>query len=370
VQALGIANAETGIEYEPGLNETYEFYVRGGPQMSKVNIWTRGALSKYIKPSIETVTLGPGEVRHFDVTVDIPEKPEIYGLITNEVVATEMPPEAEVGVGAFVEVSAYIRIYIPYPWKYLELSFPVPNVAISQPVPFKITIYSRGELNVTARGIVNVTDSEGKNMAILHTDDKFVEAKKTETMEAVWNTTGIDAGRYYAGAAVEYGGEKPATANTEFKIGDLIIKIQNISHKDDIKPDEIVRFEIDLESYWNEEIKNVYVNLFAYDENGGAVGTSKSETIDIATWVSRKVLTYWDTTNLKEGEYDIKFVVNYAGKTAEKNIRVEIKLPPPPPLPPPPEFPYATLLILLAVAAIILAVAVYIKRGKRNKNKR
>ncbi len=355
--AIGIAPGRIIINFVPGFNKTYRFYVRGGTAGIPINISCRGDLCEYIKPSIdEQILLNPGEIRWFSVTVELPEEIEKPGKHECKLIAAEVVPgEPGTGVAAYSAVGAQIWIYVPYPGKYLEARLSAPNVGLSEPVPFTISLTSRGLENVTASGVIKVADVEGKNLATLYTNQKLIESRTSDSMEAVWDTAGMPPGKYYATATVEYGSEKPATAATEFKIGDILIKIINITYQDDIYPGDIVKFELDLDSYWNQKISDAYVTLEAMKDGKGA-GSSKSETFDMDAWKSGRIPIFWDTGDLEADKYEAKFTVHYLERTTEKTIEVEIK---------PPPNPYLLLIIIAPILAAIAAIAVYLKKRKK-----
>jgi len=370
VSAVGIGPGKATIDFEPGLNISLGFYVRSTMTTDMpVKVFIENCalegynISQYFQPSISEVVLAPGEVRRFDVRVSLPQKIERPGTYTCILTAMEAPENAAdtgegTGIGAYTGVGAMIYVRVPYPGRYLDIWFGVQNVNISDPVRFKIDLANRGLENVTASGNIKVTDDLGRNLATLSTNEKFIESQQSDYLQAVWDTTGIPPGRYRAFATVEYGGEKPATAGTDFKIGDILVRIINITYPDEINPDDIVRFEITLDSYWNEKIENIYVDMKAY-KDGELVRDSRSETFEIDAWQSKKSAIFLDTDGFKEGEYTANFTVNYNGRTSEDSISFDVKQP---------QNPFIIWLIVAAVALAIAVVAIVIvKRRKKEK---
>jgi hypothetical protein len=359
VQAIGISPPGIGINFEPGFNETYKYYVRAGSN-GNIRIWVRGELAEYIKPSVENLTLNPGEVRWFDVTVELPQELERPGRHTSSIVATESAPPTSTGVGSIAEVSSHFHVEVAYPGKYLEVRLHAQNVNLGKPVIFAVSLTSRGEENVTASSIIKVFNLEGNNLATLYTSEELIESKKSGSLEAEWDTSGIPPGLYFANTSVEYGADEPVTASTSFKIGDVLIKIINVSYQDDIQPGDIVKFDVELDSYWNEKITDAFITLGVL-KDGEEVGSSTSETFDIAAWRKKVVRIFWDTEDLEEGEYHARFTVNYLEKTTEKTIEVEIK---PTPNPLIDLIPYIIAAVLIAIIAVI---AIYARRRRKGK---
>jgi hypothetical protein len=354
VSAIGIAPSLVRIDYEPGFNDTYRYYVRAGPHDSLVNITSRVNikcdLRKFIKPSITEASLRKNEIRYFNVDVQLPEEPPRPGLHECGVVAEEMASGAGGGgVSAYAAVMGLIYIYVPYPDKYIEARLGAPNVNLGDPVEFTLSLVSRGLKNVTASSVIKVTDSEGKNLATLYTDEMFVESRKSASTKATWDTTGFPAGRYSAEATVEYGGESPVIAGTQFKIGEMLIKVTNLTYPEHIYTNDIVKIELELDSYWNSKITGAYIALEVYDTEGIRMGNPKSETFDIDAWDKKTIPVFWDTSGLEEGTYELRFTVNYEGRTTEKSISLEIETVP----------DYSMIILLLAAVAILFVAIIY-----------
>jgi hypothetical protein len=357
VSAIGISPGMLKIDFEPWLNKTHTYYVRGGGLPIEVYTNpTKCILSEYIKPSISYVELSPGEIRYFSVEINLPGKIEEPGLHKCEIIASEVKQEDLPGVSALSGVGASIYIYVPYPYKYLQAVLHAANVNMSKPVPFNIELKSRGIENVTASATITIYDINGKSVATLYTSPVFVESQKTGELSAVWDTTGMPPGRYLAKAVVEYGGEEPALPETEFKIGDILLRILNITYSEGAKPGDIVRFNVDIDSYWNSKIEGAYIDLSVKKE-GNQLSTTRSESFDIDAWSERIVTVYWDTSGLDEGEYELEFLVKYEGRTTAKSINIELRYP----------FNEYIIFILIAVAVAIAVTVIYLKKKRKKR---
>jgi hypothetical protein len=314
--------------------------------------------SQYIKPTIGEIVLAAQEQRYFYVYIDIPEgispRP---GLHECGVMAAEIPPEGEPGIAAYSGVFTQIWIRVPYPQKYIEARLSASNVNISEPVKFYIQLTSRGLENVTASGFITVKDLTGKDVAAIYAGSVFVESLGSATLEAEWDTSGASPGRYFATATVEYGADRPVLSEDEFKIGDMLIKITNVTHPEAVPPGEIAKIELELDSYWNDRLDDVYVSLDAMKGGVSAGGSRRSESFDIEAWASKKVPVFWETENLEEGVYDVKLTVHYSGRTTETSVEIEIRQP----------LDVYLLILALVLAAAIIALSAYLYRRKKRR---
>jgi hypothetical protein len=357
--AIGISPGRIEMDFSPGKNMTYDVYIIGGSYSSiAVSSKPTGGcgLSEYIVPERTEFSLDPGEKAYFTVTVSLPAEYPRPGLHDCGIVAEETPQEGYSGISAFSAVQMQVWIRVPYPERYLEGKLSVQNVNLSDTAHFTLNLGSVGLKDVTASAMITVKDSDGRVVATIRTESVFIKSMENGVIEASWDTTGMPAGRYYAEALVDYGAERPLTIGSEFKIGDILVKIINVTYPSDIFPDGIVRLDVLVDSFWNDRIEGAYITLDV-TKGGLSVGqTRRSESFDLAPWESRLVPVYWDTSALSEGSYDAVFSVHYAGREERGAVALEIKQR---------QNPY--LWLLIAILAIAAAVAYLVLRKKHRK---
>jgi len=359
VHAIAISPSIIDINFEPNFKQTYQFYVREDPGID-INVSVTGDLAEYITTSITEPSFRVDRIRYFSVTVELPEEIEVPGLHKCYIHADEIPPLGESGstVAAYSGVKTPINIWVPYPEKYIEARLTVPNVNVSEPVRMQISLISRGLSDTTAYGVIRIRDLGEKNIATLYTDSKLVKSMQKESLEAIWDTSGVPPGRYSATAEVEYGGKSPAISGTQFKIGDLLVKITNITYPEEIRPDRIHKLEVEVDSYWNMEIKDIYIQLSLSDDKS-VLSSSKSETFDLDAWGRKTIPVFLDTTGIKEGEYDLTATVYYEGRTTEESVKIEIKEP---------SYLYILIIILVAIIVVVM-LALFLLRKRKEKKK-
>ncbi len=105
--------------------------------------------------------------------------------------------------------------------------------------------------------------------------------------------------------------------STKFKVGAELIKITGISVPD-IEPGGVARFKVNVESFWAEEIPNVFaeVNVLNADEGG-----ARSESKTVEAWGTQDFMVFWDSEKNPPGDYDVEVSVHFLGKkTTEKTV--------------------------------------------------
>ena len=355
--ALGISPPRITIDFKPGFNSTYIYYVRGEDREMPVGRLIRCDLEQYITTDLpqETV-LRAGEVRFFNLSVNLPQRIETPGVHYCRITIYQMPQQGGSGMGAYAGITGQIWITVPYPAKYLVASLQATDVNLTNPVEFTLTLRSMGLENVTARSSLDIIDEFGRSIQKIDMGEAYIPTMAMEHVPAVWHHSGLPPGRYSARATVEYGGDEPSSASTDFKIGDILLRIGNITYPGIYSGDRVVKFQADVESLWNEDIDDAFLTLFV-SKDGQTLFEGKSENFLIGAWANVTVPVFWDISGLEEGAYLANFTVYYSGRSSQKAILVEIS---------PPPNDYLMYLIIAAIAAAAL-IALYLVRKRRRR---
>jgi hypothetical protein len=355
--AWGVSPGRIERFFSPNLTETFDIAVYNTEsRYIGIDVGLDGDLAQYFEIIDDRkFTLGPGERRNLRLRMSLPAELHEPGLHDTRLRVVERLPEDVTGISTTVAYSIQLWISVPYPGKYLTAQMlPVSNVDIGEPVNFKMTLKSYGTEDVTASATIDIINPADEKLTTLHTGETLVEAKGTATLTSRLNTAGYEAGKYRAWGTVEYGGDKPATPSISFNVGDILIKILNVTY-DRIEPDTISKLNVIIESYWNDRIEDVYISLLV-QKDGVTAAEGTSESFGINPWKVKTVPVYLDTHGLEDGIYQLNVTVHYSGKETEKTIEVEIRS----------QSWLLYILIIIIIAAIIAAaIALYWYKVKK-----
>lgn len=358
VSALGISPSRTILDFEPGLERTFQFYALN-TQNTELNleVYVTGALSEYVTTSTDSLHLSPAEsMKGFTVSIKLPQDLEKPGIHDTRIGIVESLPggkEAGTSVAARVGVESQLWIRVPYPGIYAEINLETEDVAVGEDAEFTIGIHNRGTDPITAQGTVKIYD--GENMvASLNAGSVFLESKESDNLKVVWSTEGFDTGVYRAVATVKYDGESRETEKT-FKIGALTVDLAEL-HRKNVFPGEIAKMLLEVKSFWNEPITGVYAELETL-EGDNVLDKSKSETFDLDPWEARNVTIYVDTEGFDIGEYSGRVTLHYAGQEAVKTFQDRLEV----------SVSYDIYIYLAAAVIIVLAAAVVFRKKKTLK---
>ncbi len=360
VYSVSISPSSIIIQFEPKYKNTYTFTVGDA---NYIEIYKKGDLTEYVTIN-QTLFRGVGE---FTVTIALPDKIEKPGKNRIIIGAMEVPAGGGT-VTAVTAIQTPIDVYVPYPGKYIEAGFDAPNVNINEVANFNVFVNNLGTDDLeTVHTIVEVFDSANAKIGILQSEKVRIATKASLSFVLPFNTTGFKPGPYKAKATLFYDGDKK-NFDKSFKIGDLYIAIK--SFPDSIFNGTINKFEIEIESGWNNKIENIYATIDIKRRDGiSVIEGLKTPSIDMNPWENKKIAVYIDTKGLYAGEYIITVTLHYKDKTTiseQKLMILEQEILSPKGF----QFNSLTVVLISIVILLIIANAVWIIRTiKKRKNK-
>ena len=372
VSALGIIPAIVEEEFSPGLEKTIIYNVMEKDSNKEIKIYAEGELAQYVSFDKQKL-IGGGE---FSATLKLPEEIKKFGrqrifIVAEEVI--EQDEEVVSTVGTSVTIKGIIDINIPYPGKYLEISLKSNDVNVGEPVNFELEIVSWGKEDVIAAPKIEIFSlPEQKLIETLQFKEREIKSRETIKLGKTLDTADYNAGNYRAIATINYGGDEPAKAESDFRIGELVIDIIDYTKQIIIK--DFQSFNIEIESKWNDKIDGVYAEVFIFDESK-ILADFKTSSAELIPWERKNITGFFDTNNFEEGFYDANITLFYygkdVGKSASELVEVEfIK-----------EKPKILLIIVVILAGFVILLLLLIitwilikkylkKDGKPKKSKK
>ncbi len=353
VNAIRISPDFIRIEFEPNFEKSYTFHTETA---ENVGITIEGDLAKYVSVEKDNIAKDGSFVIKvkFPAEIETPGKNLVYvGVI-----------EGGKG-GAMVSGIAAIRtpidIRVPYPGIYAEIGFNVHDLNINETANFVVTINNLGKKDIDiAKAVIDVFDINARLVEKLFTQEKAVNVKAKENLEAFFDASKHTAGTYKAIAHVTYA-DRTQDLESTFKIGTLNIKITNYTKT--FFKGKIAKFDIEIESGWNSKIDNVFTEVKVFN-NTKEISSFKTVSVSLQPWEKKKISTFWDNEGLGEGAYDIELNLFYEEKITKITGKIEIIVPKE-------EISFkkyltaTNLLIAVVVLLIIINIIVLFKKSKK-----
>lgn len=309
VFAVSIMPAKHTINFEPNANLQFGFHICGA---TSIRSYLEGALMEY---ATIIDSNQDGGCRDITVKLALPAEIETPGKNRLLVGAMELVDASRGGVAARTKILAPIDVFVPYPGYYIDMNFVAPNVNEGEIVPFSVFVTNQGTYNIELLyATIDIYDDVGL-VKSLQTNRESLVSKDTVDLFVDMSTAGMPAGTYRAVAKVYFDTETK-TQEKPFNIGSLFVRINN--HTTEIYEKKINKFDIDIESRWNNPISDVYGEVII---DGRTVKTP--DTI-LKPWEKQTISAYYDTKNLPIGEYDVTLRVHYEDASTTKNAKVFI----------------------------------------------
>lgn len=364
--AVGIISSGDNIiiDFKPNLEQTLTFGVRSNMAAGMdVSLGIGGEMSKYAILSESSLFLEPGETKYFTVTVKLPGEVEVMPGDHQIRVSAVESPSGE-GIATRGAVSTYFIIRVPYPGIYARVGFDVSDVNVNETVDFRVTIRNLGTEDLTnAHGTIEVYDGSESLLKTLDIEQTEVKGQTSKEIVKTMPTTGVKPGPYKAVATVFYFTNK-TILEKGFRIGSLEARI--INYTKEFEKDKINKFDIVVESGWNDAISDIYADISIKGGNG-KIASLRTPNTELNPWERETLFTYWDTAAVEEGEYDAVITLGYSGQTTTESGKVSVFEKKKKFLEVPKFFNATTILVLLLILLILGDLLWFLRKKRKGK---
>lgn len=350
--SLGMSPAVLHYNFEPNSKTEVSFTVLESDPEQLLELYVLGDLAKYATLN-KTEMTGSGS---FIVTLNLPEKIDKPGTHQIIVGARENPGEVA-GIGTAIAVQASLYISVPYPGKYAELTLKSNNINVGESEVFELGISNRGDEDLNITPYIDIS-SDNKTVETLYFNNRFMKSQDAVTLTKMLDTSSYKAGRYKATAIVNYG--ETATAESEFRIGSLFVDVVNCTDK--ILIQGLSKFQVGVESGWNNKIEDIYAGVSFYNDSEVVAGI-KTPPVSLLPWEIGTLESFVDTSNFAPGIYKANITLFYSGSSSGKIMDVEfIEI----------KKKLLTIWMIIAGAFILLVVSAYLilRKNAKKKNKK
>ncbi len=334
VAISGVSPGSYSVDFSPGLSQEFVFsFVLDN---DATDLFVEGILAKYVSLDKKKISDSESVV----ASLKLPSQADSPGVNNIKIVAGDV-----VGI---------IKVNVPYPKKWIALEMGVPNINIGEDASLNLKIFSLGEESVLIEPKIEIYKGD-RVIKTIEIDSEEVASGEFKEFNFLLNSSNYSAGDYYAVAFVNYEDEV-ARANNIFRIGELLVEILN--YTDEVKAGQIARFEVEVESLWNNDIDDLYVEVSIIGFNDSIFSTPS---VDLESWQTKKVGGFLNTQGIDVEEVDAEITVYYKGEKISKIIKLKVE----------PGFDYVYWGVILAVfiilAFVIWRVSVFVKNTKKSK---
>lgn len=313
---IGVSPGIYEVNFEPGLKESYLFSYTFDEGV-KSEVYAEGDLAEYVTLSTDSL-VGGGQVI---ATIELPgyiEEPGNHRIFIGAMQKAE-EEEGGVGVGLVGNVRGVILVKVPYPGKYALISeFYADNANQGEPINLTLHVNSLGDQGITANAFVEIFDESNSSLEIVHLGTDYLEPREKKIFRKQFQTTNSKAGDYIARAIVKYDAGE-LTKEAKFRLGTLYVGISN--YTEEFTKNKINRFDIEIESFWNNKIKNVYskVNII------GSEIEFLTPSLDLSPWQKTVLSGFFDASEIEEDRFQANITLYYSDKTTNKIVDLKFR---------------------------------------------
>ena len=320
--SLGIMPARREVNFEPNLNYNVTFSTWSDNPQKIIEIYSENSenydLAQYVSFD-KQVLQGSGQ---FTATLNLPSSLSIPGRNRVYIVVSEKIPASEnfVGVGTAIKLKGSIFVLVPYPGKYIESEFTVPDANIGEKIPAELKVTSRGVDNILVNPTFDFYDSSGKKVETMYFTPVPLKTNEVANFGKYLDSTNLKPDNYLAVATIDYGAGEKKILNKTFRIGNLNVAVINFTQN--ATAGEISKFTIKIKSNWNGKIDGVFANVNVSNANSSYIfGTSPE---NLAPWEEKEIFGYLDAKEIKAGDYNVEIRLNYPGGTTYSSGKIQV----------------------------------------------
>lgn len=309
---VGLSPPRYYLTFEPNTQHIFTFnFITDEPK--ELEVYVDGDLKEYA--TLSTTRIQGDE--SVNVLLELPDKVSTPGEHVIYIGARQISDGSN-SISVSAEVRGTIRVFVPYPGKYAITRFYSSDSKVGVPINFSLFLDNQGMESIEASGKIEIFDEKGKVLEELPVSSWILDSKQYDTRYYNSLNSSFKQGKYTAKSTINYEGGT-LKENSTFRVGDLAVTINQYTKY--LVKDKLNKFEVEVESLWNDPIENIYVNVSILDYPISFSTTSAN----FEGFQALNLSGYFDTSIIQEDTIRAKITVHYAKKTTEKTVKLRFK---------------------------------------------
>jgi len=359
VNGLGVSPADESIYFKPNTTVELEFNIINSESNSfEANLGAYGEIKDFMSFENPTVQVNADAYRiPFKLIIKLPSEME-PGIRTGGIKITPLfEAGGEGNIVAYISPQIPIKIKVPYPSKYADITLVVLKVDEGTPLPLYVKFDNLGSEDILKAGaMIEIYDPERNFITNVATPEISISKSTLGTTRAEPGPI-LKRGLYRAVVKAYYD-EFNETLETNFTIGDPLVRIKELLTKE-LFPNAINRVVFKAYSEWNTELS--VVGFLKINDNQNEIPSFK-----LGKGEEKEATGFLDTAGLEPGDYILNITLAYAGqlKTEIFPVTISEKIAKPEKLL---TTPIIIMLIILIVIILVVVAVLIIKKKKKEK---
>jgi len=321
VSALGLSPAIKEVTYSGQDTKLTYQVINNNKEDLKVSVYAIGEAAEYVNISDKEIVLGKDdEDKSFSVIIrgNASMGP---GTISGKIIVEEnliKKGESETGIYAKLKIASILNIKRDYPDKYVDVKLDLKSEG-------KTLIINAVMTNAGKQKIENLeTDfgiyADGKKIYSIDFGNQPLGIGEIENLSKKIEIRDLSNGDYNAVMNLGYD-NYVLEVGKDFTVGDKEIKI--LDYTKYFLENSLNKFEIEAESNWNNKIFDVYSTIDVLKGNN-KIETLRSPSSDFDKKEKKVLTAFWDTKDVKLGDYNADMNVYFSGKSSNMKGQVSV----------------------------------------------
>lgn len=239
------------------------------------------------------------------------------------VIFSQVPGQSDVTVGASVTLVGEIIVDVPYDRNFVEASLYTQPSRSNEPTPFQISLVNKGQEAISVHADMVI---KGPTNEVIHrwsTSPFILDYQDAEKIRTTWDGK-KEPGTYAVEATVMYGQDSRVLQKT-FSVGSREVAVQSLT-ADRFRLGEINQMTLQAKNTWNEQLEDVYAEVFVVDNSGNVVQSFTTNPQTIPAFQTTELEGYWDTQGLEVGDYTLNVITHAEDDNSQYSFPVEVDI--------------------------------------------
>lgn len=315
VLGLGIRPAKTTIEFVPGAEQEYSFWIVNNDQMEmEAKIFAKGDLAGYLQFSQEVVKLSQDEKeKQITFKVKFPNKLPPGDLKTNIIIEQKVELKNNPSqFSAKLVLEHKLIVHSSYPEKYLIGDLKIEENDKTIGLVSELTNY--GSQNIQSLKTTVFVSDQQEDIETLEAEEATLAPNETKEVKVELDKQKVSYGEFNILAKIFYDGYRLELEKKLVK-GEPEIEILYFDRY--FLAGQVNKITIDLLNKWNQKLDNLFIDIFVF-KDGKKIEEIRSQNFALNGKETKKVESYLDASKKEIGNYDFEVQVNYNGKITSK----------------------------------------------------
>ena len=245
------------------------------------------------------------------------------GTKTLEIKLEQVPDQQSSStLRSLISLTGEVIIQVPYQGEFINAELQTKQGEVDHPLPITISILNKGENDTIVWADLTVKGPTNMPLKSWSTDKQVIAYQGSGKIVTAW--TGEEPGIYILDVIVHHS-EKTLELTKKIVVGEQRVNAESITSSR-FTLGQINQLDISVSNTWNEEVKDVYAEIFVLTKEGQKIQQFITASKDIPAYSHESLVGYWDTKDILVGNYDLIVVTHTGDEQVQKTFPVTVQL--------------------------------------------